>query len=153
MACAWLPDEPALWLAYQKRFATCPASPPTLTASSPGVAPRASQADASAFLGTLRHEHRSAFLSVRALIVSLGPEVVEQVSGSEVSYCRRERLFLRVRAAKSHLTLVFPEGVHLPDPHGRLLRRGDEWYVPLDTPENLDGHVQEFVRRAYVAAR
>lgn len=124
-----------------------------MTASSPGVAPRASQADAATFLGTLRHENRTAFLSVRALALSLGPEVAEQVSGGEVSYCRRDRLFLRVRASKSHLSLAFPEGVHLPDPHGRLLRRGDEWYVPLDTPESLDGHVQEFVRKAYVWAR
>lgn len=124
-----------------------------MTASSPGVAPRASQADASTFLGTLRHEHRLAFLSVRALVLSLGPEVAEHMGGGEVTYCRRERLFLRVRAAKSHLTLVFAEGLHLADPHGRLLRRGDEWYVPLDTPESLDGHVQEFVRKAYVAAR
>lgn len=119
--------------------------------TSPGS--RATQADASAFLGTLRHEARGAFLSVRALALSLGPDVSEQVSGGEVVYCRRERSFLRVRAAKSHLALVFAEGLAIPDPHGRLLRRGDEWYVPLDTAESLDGHVQEFIRKSYAALR
>lgn len=124
-----------------------------MTAPSPGVAPRASQADAAAFLGTLRHELRSAFLSVRALALSLGPDVAEHTAGGEVVYCRRERAFLRVRSAKSHLALVFPHEVSLPDPSGRLLRRGDETYVPLDSGESLDGHVQEFVRKAYAALR
>lgn len=71
----------------------------------------------------------------------------------EVTYLRREKPFLRVRAVKSQLTLVFPEAVHLEDPHGRLLRRGDERYVSLDGPDNLDGHVQEFVSKAYAVMR
>ena len=124
-----------------------------MTPSSPGVAPRASQADASAFLGTLRHELRGAFLSVRALVISLGPDVSEAVSGGEVVYCRLDQPFLRVRSAKSHLALVFPNGAGVPDPSGRLLRRGDEQYVPLESSEALDGHVQEFVRKAYAALR
>lgn len=124
-----------------------------MTPPSPGVAPHASQSDAAGFLGSLRHEVRGAFLSVRALALSLGPDVSENAMGSEVVYCRLERPFLRVRAAKAHLALVFPHGLSLPDPSGRLLRRGDETYIPLDSGESLDGHVQEFVRRAYAALR
>ena len=118
-----------------------------------GPTTRASQSDATAFLGSLRGELRPAFLSVRALAVSLGPDVNEQVDAGEVVYGRRDKTFLRVRAARSHLALVFPEGLSLPDPSGRLLRRGEEWYVPLESAESLDGHVQEFVRRAYAALR
>lgn len=115
--------------------------------------PRASQTDASAFLASLRGDLRSAFLTVRALALSLGPEVGEQVTGGEVVYTRRDKEFMRVRSARSQIHLVFPEGVSLPDPSGRLLRRGEEWYVPLDQAESLDGHVQEFVGRAYAAFR
>lgn len=124
-----------------------------MTPSTSGATPRAGATDAAGFLGTLRHELRPAFLSLRALVVSLGPEVNETIGGGEATYCRRDKVFLRVRSAKSHLALVFPEGIDIPDPHGRLLKRGDERYVPLDSAESLDGHVQEFVRRAYAALR
>lgn len=123
-----------------------------LTAPSPGAS-RAAATDAAGFLATLRADARPAFLSLRALALSLGPEVGERVTPGEVTYLRRDRPFVRVRTSKSHVTLVFPEGLHLDDPHGRLLRRGDERYVALDSPDSLDGHVQEFVRKAYAALR
>lgn len=114
---------------------------------------RASQPDASAFLGSLRPAARPAFLSLRAIALSLGPDVNEQVTPGEVTYLRRDKPFARVRNTKSHVALVFPEGLPMEDPDGRLLRRGDERYVPLDKAESLDAHVQEFVRKAYTAMR
>lgn len=97
----------------------------------------------------LRPDQRMGFLSLRALALSLGPDVVERVDGSEVTYLRRARPFVGLRAGRGAPTLVFPPGLGLEDPMGRLLRRGDERYVTLDKPESLDGHIQEFVRKAY----
>lgn len=105
------------------------------------------------FLKRLRPEPGGAFLALRALALSLGPDVSEQVADGGVTYCRRERSFLSVRPARSHLSVVFPEGLTLTDPMGRLMRRGPERYVNLETSDGLDGHVQEFVRKAYAAAR
>lgn len=90
---------------------------------------------------------------MRALARSLGPDVVEKVDASGVCYLRRDALFLKVQALKTRLVAVFPPNIPLPDPMGRLLKRGDERYAPLDGPEGVDGHVQEFIRKAYTAAR
>lgn len=114
---------------------------------------RASHAELSAFLERLRPDPRGGFLTLRALVLGLGPDVAERLEGSDLVYQRRDRTFLVVRASKQHLTATFPPGLPLPDPMGRLLRRGGESYVPVDSPEALDGHVQEFVRKAYAAAR
>lgn len=105
------------------------------------------------FHGSLKPRPADAFLTLRALIVSLGPDVVEKVSGTSVAYLRREKPFLHVQQVKSRLHLSFPPGVPLTDPNGRLLKRGDERYVAVDGPEGVDGHVQEFVRKAYAALR
>lgn len=123
------------------------------TAEGRGPPGRAGHAELSAFLERLRPEPRGGFLTLRALVLSLGPDVAERFDGGELAYNRRDRTFLVVRAAKQHLTATFPPGLALPDPMGRLLRRGAESYVPLDSAEALDGHVQEFVRKAYAAAR
>lgn len=106
-----------------------------------------------AFHQRLRSRPADAFLAVRALALSLGPDVVEHVADGSVEYARRNRPFLKVTAAKSRLHVAFPAGVPLPDPNGRLLKRGDERYLAVDGPEGVDGHVQEFVRRAYAALR
>lgn len=90
---------------------------------------------------------------LRALAVSLGPDVVEKVSDSTVSYLRRGKPFLTIHQAKSRLQVLFPPNTPLPDPNGRLLRRGDERYVSVDGPEHVDAHIQEFVRRSYTAMR
>lgn len=107
----------------------------------------------SAFHRRLKPRPAEAFLSVRALAHSLGPDVVEKVDATSVCYMRRDSLFLKVQAVKSRLVAVFPPHLALADPMGRLLKRGDEKYAPLDSPEGLDGHVQEFIRKAYAAAR
>lgn len=117
-------------------------SPPQPGPTSPG-----------AFLQKLRVRPGEAFLAVRALALSLGPDVVERVENVAVHYLRRDRPFASVESSKSRVLLVFPADIPLPDPMGRLLRRGEQRYVPMDGPEALDGHVQEFVRRAYAAAR
>lgn len=114
---------------------------------------RADHTQLSAFLDRLRPDPRTGFLALRALLLSLGPDVNEHLDGSEITYQRRGQPFVTVRAAKQHLTVAFPPGLTLPDPNGRLLRRGGETYVSVDHPDALDGHVQEFVRRAYAAAR
>lgn len=114
---------------------------------------RASHAELSAFLERLRPDPRQGFLTLRALVLSLGPDVAERFEGNDLVYQRREKTFLVVRAAKQHLTATFPPGMALPDPMGRLLRRGGESYVPVDSGEALDGHIQEFIRRAYAASR
>lgn len=114
---------------------------------------RASHAELSSFLERLRPDPRGGFLTLRALVLSLGPDVAERFENSDLVYTRRDRTFLVVRATKQHLTATFPPGFALPDPNGRLLRRGGESYVPIDSPDTLDGHVQEFMRRAYAAAR
>jgi hypothetical protein len=124
-----------------------------MTQDGRGPPRRAGNAELAAFLDRLRPEPRTGFLSLRALVLSLGPDVAEKTDGTDLTYYRRERQFLMVRAAKQHLTAAFPPGLQLDDPMGRLLRRGAEHYVPIDTPEALDGHVQEFVRKAYAAAR
>lgn len=106
-----------------------------------------------AFHRRLKPRPAEAFLSVRALALSLGPDVVERVEASSVCYLRRENLFLKLQPVKNRLVAIFPPHLPLPDPMGRLLRRGDERYAPLDSPEGLDGHVQEFIRRAYTSSR
>lgn len=118
-----------------------------------GSPTRAAHEALAAFLDRLRPEPKQGFLSLRALVLSLGPDVVERIEGSDITYSRRERAFLHARSAKQHLTVAFPPGLVLSDPMGRLMRRGAESYVPLDSGEALDGHVQEFVRKAYAAAR
>lgn len=101
----------------------------------------------------MRAEQRPCFLAVRALAMSLGPDVVEKVDGGEVTYLRRLRPFVILRAGRSVPSVVFPNAIPLEDPMGRLLRRGEERYVPLDAGSELDAHVQEFVRKAYAASR
>lgn len=107
----------------------------------------------SAFHTRLKPRPGEAFLTLRALAISLGPDVVEKVTDAEVTYLRRDRVFLTVHSAKARLHLLFPPGVALDDPNGRLLKRADERFVAVDGPENVDGHVQEFIRKAYTAAR
>lgn len=103
------------------------------------------------FHHNLKPRAAEAFLAIRALAVSLGPDVVEQVAGTTVTYMRRDRPFVIVQQARAKLHIAFPPGLALPDPNGRLLKRGEERYLAVEGPENVDGHVQEFVRRAYAA--
>lgn len=105
------------------------------------------------FVKRLRPEPRQAFLTLRALVVNLGPDVVEQVTASSVHYLRRERTFLKVEAVRARLSAAFPPTVPMEDPMGRLLRRGEEKYFRLERTDDLDGHVQEFVRKSYTLAR
>lgn len=105
------------------------------------------------FHGSLKPRPAEAFLTLRALAVSLGPDVVEDVSSGSVVYLRRDKPFLQVQQVKSRLHLGFPAGVALADPNGRLLKRGEEKYVAVEGPEGVDGHVQEFVRKAYASLR
>lgn len=105
------------------------------------------------FHGNLKPRPAEAFLALRALAVSLGPDVVERPSGGSVTYLRRDKPFLVVQQAKSRLHIAFPPGLSLEDPNGRLLRRGEERYVSVEGPEGVDGHVQEFVRKAYAGLR
>lgn len=90
---------------------------------------------------------------MRAIAVSLGPDVVERVQDGSVTYLRRDAPFLTVQTAKSRLHLVFPPRLPLNDPGGRLLKRGEERYVAVEGPESVDAHVQEFVRKAYAGIR
>lgn len=101
----------------------------------------------------LRPRPAEAFLALRALAVSLGPDVVERVDDGSVTYLRRERPFLVVRADRARLHLAFPRDLPLADPSGRLMKRGEERYLALEGAEALDGHVQQFVREAYAASR
>lgn len=107
----------------------------------------------SEFHSNLKPRPAEAFLAVRALAVSLGPDVIEQPVGSTVTYLRRDKPFVHVQQVRSRLHVSFPPGIPLDDPNGRLLRRGDERYVTVDGPEHVDGHVQEFVRKAYAQLR
>lgn len=107
----------------------------------------------SAFHARLRPRAADAFLTLRAIAISLGPDVVERVTDNDVTYSRRDRPFVTIHAAKARLHVLFPGGHALPDPNGRLLKRGDERFVALDGPESVDAHVQEFVRKAYAASR
>lgn len=105
------------------------------------------------FHGNLKPRAAEAFLTLRALAVSLGPDVTEQVSGTTVTYARRGKPFLVVQQVKTRLHVAFPSGVPVLDPNGRLLRRGEERYVTIEGSEGVDGHVQEFVRKAYAGLR
>lgn len=105
------------------------------------------------FVDRLAPGPRGALLSLRALVLSLGPDVAERTRSDAVEYLRRERLFLLVEAIRSRLVAVFPADATVDDPMGRLLRRGDERYFRLDGAGDLDAHVQEFVRKAYAGAR
>lgn len=105
------------------------------------------------FHGSLKPRPAEAFLALRALAVSLGPDVLERPSGGSVTYLRRDKPFLVVQQAKSKLHLAFPPGLALDDPNGRLLKRGEERYVTVEGAEGVDGHVQEFIRKAYSALR
>ena len=105
------------------------------------------------FVRRLRPGPRSGILALRALAVSLGPDVIERVDDGRVTYLRRERPFLVVDAQRQRLLATFPTEIPLDDPMGRLLKRGEERYFRLDGPDDLDGHAQEFVRDAYAAAR
>lgn len=110
-------------------------------------------ASVSEFHSSLKPRPAEAFLAVRALAVSLGPDVVERVNGGIVTYLRRDKPFLVVQQVKSRLHVQFPPGMPLDDPNGRLLKRGEERYAAVDGPEGVDGHVQEFVRKAYALLR
>ena len=105
------------------------------------------------FHGSLKPRPAEAFLTLRALAVSLGPDVIENVTSAGVVYLRRDKPFLMVHQVKSRLHLGFPPGVAISDPSGRLLKRGEEMYVAVEGPEAVDGHVQEFVRKAYASLR
>ncbi len=104
------------------------------------------------FLSNLQPADRKAFLSLRAMVVSLGGDVKERVHVTDVTYSRM-RPFLVARHHHGHLNVAFPEGNTLQDPLGRLLHKGNERHLRLDNPDALDGHVQEFVRSAYTQAR
>lgn len=110
-----------------------------------------SLATVSEFHSGLKPRAAEAFLAIRALAVSLGPDVIEKVAGGTVTYLRRDRAFVVVQQARAKLHLAFPPGLGLPDPSGRLLKRGEERYLAVEGPEQVDGHVQEFVRKAYAA--
>ena len=97
----------------------------------------------------LRAEPRSALLALRALALSLGPDVVERVGGGDVTYVRRDKPFLTVDIVRARLVATFPPGVRIADPMGRLLKRGEQQYFRLDGSGDLDAHVQQFVRDAY----
>lgn len=106
------------------------------------------------FHAGLKPRPAEAFLSLRALAVSLGPDVVERVVNSgNVTYLRRTKPFVSVQVVKTKLHVSFPPGLPLDDPSGRLLRRGDERYVVVEGPESVDGHLQAFIRKAYIVAR
>lgn len=106
------------------------------------------------FVNRLRAEPRAAFLALRALVVNLGPDVVERVTQTAVLYLRRDRQFLKVESTRAtRLTATIPPGIDMEDAMGRLLTRGQEKYFKLEKSEDLDGHTQEFVRKAYAAAR
>jgi hypothetical protein len=105
------------------------------------------------FVSRLAPGPRGALLSLRALVLSLGPDVVERVESGIVEYLRRDRPFLLVEAVRSRLVAAFPAGTDVADPMGRLLRRADQRYFRLDGAADFDAHVQEFVRKAYAAAR
>jgi hypothetical protein len=105
------------------------------------------------FVRRLSPGPREALLALRALALSLGPDVVEHVRSGAVEYLRRDRVFLLVEAARSRLVAAFPAGTDVEDPMGRLLRRADQRYFRLDGAADFDAHVQEFVRKAYAAAR
>lgn len=107
----------------------------------------------STFVERLRPEPRSAFLTLRAMALSLGSDVTERVTPNEVTYLRREKPFVVAEAIRAKLVMNFPVGTPLDDPMGRLLRRGEHRYVRLEKADDLDGHIQEFVRRSYEAAR
>jgi hypothetical protein len=109
--------------------------------------------DIAEFVRRLPAAPRSALLSLRALALSLGPDVVERVGPGGVEYGRREKPFLAVESLRTRLLASFPPGLAIDDPMGRLLRRGELRYFRLDGAGDLDAHVQEFVRKAYAAAR
>lgn len=124
-----------------------------ITQDGRGPPGRAGHGELSSFLERLRPDPRTGFLTLRALVITLGPDVHERFEGNDLVYRRRDRQFLVVRAAKQQLSVTFPPGLPVPDPMGRLLRRGGEAYIPIESADTLDGHVQEFIRRAYAAAR
>lgn len=111
------------------------------------------QTDVQSFHLRLKPRPAEAFLALRALAVSLGPDVVERVGDDAVTYLRRDAAFLVVQHARGKLHVGFPGGAKLGDPNGRLLRRGEERYVVVDGPEGVDAHVQEFVRKGYSSLR
>lgn len=104
------------------------------------------------FLDKLPSRAKRAFLTLRALLVNLGPDVTETVRESEVTYARGKP-FVVARLQRGRLLAVFPEGERLADPLGRLLRKGRERYLRLEEPDDLDAHAQGFARHAYVLAR
>lgn len=103
------------------------------------------------FIASLRPELRRGFLSLRALLMSLGSDVAESSGPDEVTYERRKP-FLVAKSVRARLHVVFPDGADLDDPLGRLLRKGGERYVRIEG-EDLDPHFAEFVKKAYAAAR
>lgn len=109
--------------------------------------------DVGEFVRGLRDEPRGAFLSLRAVALGLGPDVVERVEESSVTYLRRDTPFLVVEAIRARLIATFPPETAIDDPMGRLLKRGDQRYFRLDVASELDAHTQEFVRKAYTVAR
>jgi hypothetical protein len=118
----------------------------------PTLAADAATAKLEDFLQKLPLGARRSFLSLRALLSNLGPDVTETVRDAEVVYARA-RAFVIARLQRGRLLAVFPDGEQLDDPLGRLLRKGRERYVRLEDADDLDAHLQEFARKAYVLAR
>lgn len=111
-------------------------------------------APALAFHARLKPRPADAYLALRALVLSLGPDVTERVSESSVCYERRGKVFLTLHAHRgARMRAVFPEDVPLDDPEGRLLRRAGDRYAALDAPEHLDSHLTEFIRKSYAGSR
>lgn len=104
------------------------------------------------FLENLKPDARRGFLNLRALLVSLGADVRENVEKDHVTYARA-RPFVEARLVRGRLVVAFPEGERLRDPEGRLLRKGSERHLRIEASDDLDAHMQGFVREAYVQAR
>lgn len=145
----------SLGLPYQKwigtartRWTTVPLHPFRSGIDHDQAAPRLAE-----FVERLRAGPRAGLLALRALAISLGPDVVERVDSSAVTYLRRDHAFLVIESARTRLFATFPADIHLDDPMGRLLKRGEHHYFRVDDAGDLDAHVQQFVQQAYSAAR
>lgn len=103
------------------------------------------------FVAKLKAEPRAGLLALRAIALSLGPDVFERVSPNSVRYERRSAPFLIVEPDRSRLIAGFPLEIKMDDPSGRLLRRGEFRFFRVDAAGDLDGHIQEFIRKAYSA--
>lgn len=96
----------------------------------------------------LDEDQRPLLSQLRKMVLASGEGVVEELKWSQPCYSVN-RLFCYLQKAKSHVTLGFQQGAHLPDPDGLLKGTGADM---RSIKFSLDADVNKSAIQAIVTA-